>query len=72
MSSIRRQIHILDVQHLEERADIQESFNIGEYVLVAYPDTMYTGKGQPPTKLMPIRKGPMKVLEQKKKMYTQC
>jgi len=60
----------LDAQHLEERADIQESFNVGEYVLVAYPDTMYTGKGKPPTKLMPIRKGPMKVLEQEKDAYT--
>ena len=60
----------LDAQHLEERADIQESFNVGDYVLVAYPDTMYTGKGKPPTKLMPIRKGPMKVLEQEKDAYT--
>ena len=31
---------------------------------------MYTGKGKPPTKLMPIRKGPMKVLEQEKDAYT--
>jgi hypothetical protein len=60
----------LDAQHLEERADIQEAFNVGDYVLVAYPDTMYTGKGLPPTKLMPIRKGPMKVLELNKDAYT--
>jgi len=60
----------LDAQHLEERVDIQEAFNVGDYVLVAYPDTMYTGKGLPPTKLMPIRKGPMKVLELNKDAYT--
>ena len=59
----------LDAQHLEERVDIQEAFNVGDYVLVAYSDTMYTGKGLPPTKLMPIRKGPMKVLELNKDAY---
>ena len=60
----------LDAQHLEERSDIQSAFEVGDYVLVSYPDTMYTGKGKPPTKLMPIRKGPMKVVEISKDAYT--
>jgi len=60
----------LDAQHLEERSEYQSTFEVGDYVLVAYPDTMYTGKGKPPTKLMPIRKGPMKVLEINKDAYT--
>ena len=38
--------------------------------LVSYPDTMYSGKGKPPTKLMPIRKGPMKVVERNKDAYS--
>jgi hypothetical protein len=31
---------------------------------------MYSGKGKPPTKLMPIRKGPMKVVERNKDAYS--
>jgi len=60
----------LVAQSLEERSDIQSTFEVGDYVLVAYPDTLYTGKGKPSTKLMPIRKGPMKVLEINKDAYT--
>jgi hypothetical protein len=60
----------LDAQHLEERSEVPTNFSIGDYVLVSYPDTMYSGKGKPPTKLMPIRKGPMKILEQNNDAYT--
>jgi len=60
----------LDAQHLEEKSNVQTNYSIGDYVLVSYPDTMYSGKGKPPTKLMPIRKGPMKVVERNKDAYS--
>ena len=52
----------LDEQHLLERTLVPSVYAIGSYVLVSYPDTLHN-KGQPPTKLMTIKKGPMKILE---------
>lgn len=58
----------LDQQHILERTLVPSVFEIGTYVLVAYPDTL-DGKGRPPTKLMPIRKGPMKILDRNGDSY---
>jgi hypothetical protein len=58
----------LDSQHLQERTFVPSVFDVGSYVLVGYPDTL-NGKGKPPTKLMPIKKGPMKILERNGDKY---
>jgi hypothetical protein len=59
----------LDAHHIEERTLLQTSYNIGDYVLISYPDSLL-GPARPPTKLMPIRKGPMKIVERQGDAYT--
>ena len=58
----------LDAKHIEERTLVPTSYDIGEYVLVAYPETLLGDR--PPNKLMPLRKGPMKVIDKDIDAYT--
>jgi len=53
----------LDHDHLEERESIPTTYEIGDYVLVGYPESLFTGSNRPPSKLLPYRKGPMKVTD---------
>ncbi len=59
----------LDEQHIQELTLVPTSYEIGTYVLVAYPDSGINS-GRPPNKLMPIRKGPMKIIEREGDAYT--
>ena len=58
----------MDAKHIEERTLVPTSYDIGEYVLVAYPETLLGDR--PPNKLMPFRKGPMKVIDKDIDAYT--
>ncbi len=59
----------LDREHLEERANIPTTYAVGEYVLLGYPESSFTGSRRPPTKLLPYRKGPMKITDVKGDEY---
>jgi len=43
---------------------------VDDYVLIGYPDSFFSGSAKPPTKLLPYRKGPMKILEINNDSYT--
>ena len=60
----------LDKEHLESRPPEEVNFAAGDYVLVGYPDSFFAGSAKPPTKLLPYRKGPMKILEISGDAYT--
>ena len=59
----------LDKEHLETRPPEHVTFAVEDYVLIGYPDS-FSGSAKPPTKLLPYRKGPMKILEIKDDSYT--
>jgi hypothetical protein len=60
----------LDKEHLENRPPEHVTFAVGDYVLIGYPDSFFSGSAKPPTKLLPYRKGPMKILEIINDSYT--
>ncbi len=59
----------LDREHLEERENIPRAYTVGDYVLLGYPESSFTGSRRPPTKLLPYRKGPMKITDVKGDEY---
>ena len=59
----------LDREHLEERAKIPTTYAVGNYMLLGYPESSFTGSRRPPTKLLPYRKGPMKITDVKGDEY---
>ena len=44
----------LDREHLEERAKIPTTYAVGDYALLGYPESSFTGSRRPPTKLIII------------------
>ena len=70
LSKARQLQQELDREHLESRPPEEVNFAAGDYVLVGYPDSFFAGSAKPPTKLLPYRKGPMKILEISGDAYT--
>ena len=44
----------LDREHLEERANIPTTYAVGEYVLLGYPESSFTGSRRPPNQVITI------------------
>ena len=62
----------LDAENLATRTEKSENiteFPIGSFVLALYKDQHSFGKGRPPNKLMPIKRGPFRVISHQGNTY---